>query len=375
VTGNISERMKNSGFNFIMKKLCFIFFIIVFIFPPLYSEASRQKTKRVKDRIGRSVNVPVDPQRIACFFGPSYEKVFLLGSADKVAVMSINQPPWPQKLNPALKKITVMPSYSDPDVEKIISMGIDLVFYWHFDQQINKISAAGIPVVCPASNKRLPKTLKQFIESYKDDMRFYGEVLGEKAKKIAHNYCAYYDERMKKIFNVTSRIPTSKRPKVYYVSGRNVFGTQGRYSLGHWLVEMAGGTFASREMDTYFAEASMEQIISWDPEVIILGGFIPTDAVSTDPRWQLVRAVKEKKIYKCPEGVFLWGHGSSEVFLFVMWLAKILHPDQFLDINLEEEVKNYYSKFYNYKLSDDDVKRILNRIPPEGFEKFLIRSP
>ena len=90
MTGNISERMKNSGFNFIMKKLCFIFFIIVFISPPLYSEASRQKTKRVKDRIGRSVNVPVDPQRIACFFGPSYEKVFLLGSADKVAVMSIN---------------------------------------------------------------------------------------------------------------------------------------------------------------------------------------------------------------------------------------------------------------------------------------------
>jgi hypothetical protein len=43
----------------------------------------------------------------------------------------------------------IMPSYTDPDVEKILSPGIDLVFYWQLSQQIEKMSAAGIPVVCP----------------------------------------------------------------------------------------------------------------------------------------------------------------------------------------------------------------------------------
>jgi iron complex transport system substrate-binding protein len=334
-----------------------------------------EKTKIVTDRSGRTVKVPVDPQRIACFFGPSYEKVFLLGSADKVAVMSIKQPPWSQKLNPALKMMQIMPSYTDPDVEKILSMGVDLVFYWQMNQQIEKMSAAGIPVVCPTSGKRMPKTMAEFMQSYKEDIRFYGEVLGEKAKKIADAYCAHYDERVKRVLAVTSRIPENKRPKVYYIAGRNIFGTQGRYSLGHWLVEMAGGTFVSKDLDTYFAEASMEQVIAWDPDVILVGGMISTEAIAYDPRWQVIKAVKEKKVYACPEGVFLWGHGSSEVFLFAMWLAKILHPGKFHNLDLEWEVKNYYARFYHYTLSTEDARRILRHMPPTDFEKFGLTNP
>ena len=60
--------------------------------------------KTVTDRNGRTVRVPVEPKRIACFFGPSYEKLFLLGSADKVAAMSLKQSPWAHKFNPGLKK-------------------------------------------------------------------------------------------------------------------------------------------------------------------------------------------------------------------------------------------------------------------------------
>jgi len=369
------KNMKISGFRIIILNL---FIILLFIFvglPSIPEGAAAEKTKTVIDRIGRTIQVPIDPQRIACFFGPSYEKVFLLGSADKVAVMSIKQPPWSQKLNPALKTMPIMPSYTDPDVEKILSLGVDLVFYWNMSQQIEKMSAAGIPVVCPTSSKKPPKTMEQFIRSYKEDIRFYGEVLGEKAKKIADAYCSYYDKRVKKVLSVTSRIPESKRPKVYYVAGRNIFGTQGRYSLGHWLVEMAGGTFASKDLDTYFADASMEQIIAWNPDVIILGGLTSADAIAADPRWQVIKAVKEKRVYTCPEGVFLWGHGSSEVFLFAMWLAQILHPDKFHNLNLEGEVKSYYEKFYHYTLSTEDTQKILKRIPPADSEKFRLIGP
>lgn len=351
-----------------------IFFVLLGLFSSSEGAAA-EKTKTVIDRIGRTVKIPVDPQRIACFFGPSYEKVFLLGSADKVAVMSIKQPPWSQKLNPALKTMQIMPSYSDPDVEKILSMGIDLVFYWNMSQQIEKMSAAGIPVVCPTSGRQMPKTMAQFIQGYKEDIRFYGEVLGEKAKKIADAYCDYYDKRVKRLLTVTSRIPESKRPKVYYIAGRNIFGTQGRYSLGHWLVEMAGGTFASKDLDTYFADASMEQIIAWNPDVIVVGGLTSANAIDADPRWQVIKAVKEEKVYTCPEGVFHWGHGSSEVFLFAMWLAKILHPDKFHNLDLEGELKSYYARFYHHVLSTDDVNSILKHTPPAGLEKFKLTSP
>jgi iron complex transport system substrate-binding protein len=337
--------------------------------PLCQAEGNAQETRSVTDRIGRMVKVPLEPKRIACFFGPSYEKVFLLDSANKVAVMSIRQPPWAQKLNPNLKKIPLMPSYSDPDVERILEFGIDLVFYWQFPQQIEKMSAAGIPVVCSLSGDNKPTSMEAYIKGYKEEIRFYGEVLGEHARKIASAYCAYYDKRISRVLSITSKIPFNQRPKVYYISGRNVFGTQGRYSLGHWLVEMAGGTFVAKDLAQYMVDASMEQIIAWNPDVIVVGGLTSPDAIMTDSRWQEIKAVKEKKIYTAPEGVFIWGHGSSEVFLFVMYLAKILHPDKFQDLNLEQEVKDYYGQFYHYTLSNDEVNRILTRLPPVGFEQ------
>jgi len=113
----------------------------------------------------------------------------------------------------------------------------------------------------------------------------------------------------------------------------------------------------------------MEQIIAWNPEVVLVGGVIPTAGVTSDPRWKPVRAVMDKRIYPCPEGVFLWGHGSSELPLFVMWLAKVLHPEKFRDLDLKSETREYYRRFYHYRLSDDEVRRILQRIPPEGWKQ------
>lgn len=350
---------------------CVVASVIAFLLliPFSHVEGNAQGTRPITDRIGRTVKVPLEPKRIACFLGPSYEKVFLLGSGDKVAVMSIRQSPWAQKLNPNLKKVPLMPSYSDPDVERILELGIDLVFYWQWPQQTEKMLAAGIPVVCPLSGDKKPTSMEEFIQGYKEEISLYGEVLGEKAKKIASAYCAYYDKRIRKVLSITSKIPVSQRPKVYYISGRNVFGTQGRYSLGHWVVEMAGGTLVSKDLSQYFVDASMEQIIAWNPDVIVVGGLTSADAIMTDPRWQGIRAVKEKKIYIAPEGVFFWGHGGSEVFLFVMYLAKTLHPDQFRELNLEQEVKDYYAQFYHYTLSNDEVNRILNHLPPADFEQ------
>ena len=43
-----------------------------------------------------------------------------------------------------------------------------------------------------------------------------------------------------------------------------------------------------------------------------------------------------------------------------MWLAKVLYPENFTELNLEDEVKKFYLKFYRYELSDEELKGILN---------------
>jgi iron complex transport system substrate-binding protein len=339
-----------------------LLFMILLPFSRAGAAAAPMKT--VTDRNGRTVQVPVEPKKIACFFGPSYEKLFLLGSADKVAAMSLKQSPWAHKLNPALKKVVVMPSYTDPDVEKLLQLGVDLVFYWQWPQQTRRMASAGIPVVCPYDSARSPGSSAEFMRAYKEEIRFYGQVLGEKARKIAESYCSYYDDTMRRIVSITSKIPEKRKPTVYYITGRNVFATQGGAGTSRWLLEMAGGRMVSQDLKQNFLDVTMEQVIAWDPEVILVGGLTSPDAIRNDPRWKTIRAVRENRVYTCPEGVFIWGHGSSEGHLFVLWLAKILHPDRFRSFDLVRETRDYFSRFYHYPLTGDEAMRILKRLPP-----------
>lgn len=357
--------MKRSSQPYLLALTLSVALLFMVLLPFSHAGAAAAPMKTVIDRNGRTVQVPVEPKKIACFFGPSYEKLFLLGSADKVAAMSLKQSPWAHKLNPDLKKVVVMPSYTDPDVEKLLQLGIDLVFYWQWPQQTRRMSSAGIPVVCPYDSDRNPGSSAEFMRKYKEEIRFYGLVLGKKAQKIAESYCTYYDEKMRRIVSITSRIPENRKPTVYYITGRNAFATQGGAGTSRWLLEMAGARMVSRDLNQGFLDVTMEQVIAWDPEVILVGGLTSPDTIRNDPRWKTIRAVRENRVYTCPEGVFIWGHGSSEGHLFVLWLAKILHPDRFMSFDLIRETREYFSRFYHYPLTEDEARRILKRLPPE----------
>ena len=50
-----------------------------------------------------------------------------------------------------------------------------------------------------------------------------------------------------------------------------------------------------------------------------------------------------------------------------MWAAKTLHPDKFADVDMVKEVREFYSTFFGYQLSDDDAQRILDGNPPAGY--------
>ena len=50
----------------------------------------------------------------------------------------------------------------------------------------------------------------------------------------------------------------------------------------------------------------------------------------------------------------------------VMYVAQILHPDLFEDLDMVEEVKYFYSTFFGYELTDEQAGYLLNRLGPDG---------
>lgn len=342
----------------------FIFLVLLAVLFGMLQEI-RAETRTIIDLRGRQVEIPADVQRVATFVGPSYDKTFMLGEAEKIVLLSFPQLPWAQKLNPKLAAIPTTPAYQDPNVEDILQANVDVVFYWHWPKPVEKMADSGIPVVCALGSFTQPGSIAEFINSVKEEVRLYGEVLGKEAQQRAEEYCAYFDETVQRVLSVTSTIPDSGKPKVYYVRGPNVLTTHGKSSNTRWYVEMAGGNLVSKELEIdTFGEISLERVLAWNPDIIMMGRLDSTDTIMHDPKWQTVAAVERKQVYVNPQGHFYWDYGS-EGALFLLFLAKTFHPEKFTEIDMVQELKAYYARFYHYDLTAQEAQRILDHLPPQ----------
>jgi iron complex transport system substrate-binding protein len=114
--------------------------------------------------------------------------------------------------------------------------------------------------------------------------------------------------------------------------------------------------------------AGIEQILLWNPEVILANEPEALSLMMTDKKWAAIDAVKNKRVYQMPIAISRWGHpGSIETPLAIMWTAKKMHPSLFADIDMKRETKYYYKHFFNYNLSDQKAQTIL--------EGELVRKP
>ena len=49
-----------------------------------------------------------------------------------------------------------------------------------------------------------------------------------------------------------------------------------------------------------------------------------------------------------------------ETLLAILCTAKTIYPEQFPDIDIEKETRDFYLKFFDYQLSDEQVAKILS---------------
>lgn len=76
--------------------------------------------------------------------------------------------------------------------------------------------------------------------------------------------------------------------------------------------------------------------------------------------WSVVSAVANKQVYKIPIGAYRWDPAGVETPLMVKWAAKIQYPEIFADMDMEQEVKDFFEIVYQYELTDEQVSEILD---------------
>jgi len=100
-------------------------------------------------------------------------------------------------------------------------------------------------------------------------------------------------------------------------------------------------------------EVSMEQIIAWDPDVIIFSDNSVYDEVASDQAWSELKAIKSGNYYEAPGAPYSWMGFPPSVnrYMGMIWMSSLLYPDVF-DYDLKAETVKFYKLFYHCDLTD-----------------------
>lgn len=212
----------------------------------------------------------------------------------------------------------------------------------------------GIPViVLDADFEAMPATYRRF-----------GEIFNMKDR--AEELAVYCENVLNDVQEKIAAIPDADRVTVYYAEKEDGLATESAASSHAAVLNMAGAKVVA-EVDNEggggMSPVSLEQVLVWDPEVIISWGELRGGAyntIKTAPEWSTVKAVKDGKVYSMPNQPFSWIDRPPSVnrFLGVQWVANLLYPDVY-DIDIAKTTKEFYSMFYHVDLTDDEVSEIL----------------
>jgi iron complex transport system substrate-binding protein len=303
----------------------------------------------ITDMTGKRVTIPAKVNRVGTG-GAINQMVLMLGGADKIVATStvVQVNPMFVKIYPKIKTIAAPFVITDANIEELLKTKPDVVFGGNV-----KMESLGFPVI--QLSLRDPEEIKQAV-------MLVGQVLGPEEEKRAVQFCRYYDSNMKRVTDGTRSLAAAKRMKVYYAAGNKGTFTDGKGSITTAWIEMAGGVNVAAEagMEGLSREVSMEDLVAWNPDVIIATDPAMRDKILHSDQWKNISAVKNNRVHLNPKGVYLWSVRSAEEALQVLWAAKVIQPGLFADLDLDEEVRKFYKIYYHYNLTRDELHAIIN---------------
>ena len=107
-------------------------------------------------------------------------------------------------------------------------------------------------------------------------------------------------------------------------------------------------------------EVDMEQILNWNPDVILFAPDSIYDTVAEDAAWQGVTAIQNGAYYEVPMGPYNWMGFPPSVqrLLGMLWMAKVLYPEA-ADYDLYTEAANYFELFYHCELTREQYDALV----------------
>ena len=255
---------------------------------------------------------------------------------------------------------------SDLNIEEIMKLEPDVILYnANNAEHAEVLKSSGIPAIGFATVGA--STDADPIERYEEWLKLLEDVFGEPGKTDA--FVAAGDAIVEEVEKRIATVPETERPSALIlwkyangtpmVSGNGTFGT-------YWLKRLGVQDPASESKG--FAQTSMEQIYSWDTDILFLDGPGLLNLKTADvlenkvegADFSTLKAVQNGRVYDTTLGMWNWFTPNPDAPLVYAWLASRTYPEAFEDYPLEDTIRSYYHDWYGYDVTDAELAEMLS---------------
>ena len=148
----------------------------------------------------------------------------------------------------------------------------------------------------------------------------------------------------------------AETPGVYLAGNSSLLSTAGNAMYQSDMIRLAGGVNVAAEIeDTYWVEIDYEQLLTWNPDYIILASdaAYTVEDVLADPNLADCAAVVNGNVYQLPNKAEAWDSPVPSGILGALWLANVLHSDLLTDADCADRIDEYYETFYDFTYSEN----------------------
>ena len=298
----------------------------------------------VVDFRGKKIEVKKPVTRIVCLIESALSGLYMLGAGEKVVgistnVYSGNVFPYYGRLDERIRtrKLRAPGNWDFVNIESVVSLKPDLVIIWaHQAESIKALEEQGIPVY------------GVFLGSKDDvyaEISHLGKLTGREER--ADYLIQYTRNEISRVEKMVQGIPSSRYPRIYFMWAQGNLETSCGGSTVNDLIALAGGRNVCGEIPREHAVINMENLLSWNPDMIVMWHNEKKDPhdIIRDSQWSTIKAVKEGRVREFHD-VFHHDLWTLKFPYAVKVLAKWSHPGMFRNMDLEQEKDTMWNTLY-----------------------------
>ncbi len=319
--------------------------------------------REITDLFGKKASIPDTPRKV---YSTSPPITYMLYALDPSMLAGLNFPvrPWEKRyLRKSMQELPVLGGWygqgAVPNLEMILKVNPELVVTSKhnpaltdkMDETMKRLPMPGIDITL--------NTLADYPAAFST----LGRVLGRQAR--GEELAAYTRRALAQMSALAASIPPAKRVSVYYAEGVDGLSTECDSSSHAELIPLVGGrnVHHCRPGSLMGMEkVSFEQVLLYNPEVILVMEGTFYRKIFSDPRWQRLRAVRNKRVYLIPNEPFNWFDRPPSFmrFLGARWIAGRLYPERYR-ADLVKETQKFFRIFLRVNLSPQEAEALMAR--------------